>query len=195
MLLRLGAFGAIGGAALWIIGFVGASIGVGFAPGWLGLITLGTIGLLMALVGLSAFQAHREPRLAWAAFAIPATGTLISLVGIFGMFIMPDSDTAYLGSFTPWEVWAIGALGTLVGCVLFGAATLRASVLSRWAAGGLAGSSAAILLLATGLFGRTGTGGPGTVYFLGALLTFGASWGLLGISALRRGPIRAIAAA
>jgi len=192
-MLRLGGYGAIAGGVLWVVGWVGGSTFRGDPAGWLLLVMLGMIGLLLALIGLSAFQAREDPRLAWAAFVIPALGGIVSLVGLYGMTTMGDSDAPMIGDWDPWSIWAVGSLATLVGCVLFGAATLRASVLSRRGAGGLVASSAALAFIAAGTAGGTESNPAGAFLLLFVLLGFAASWVALGASALRRGPIRAIA--
>jgi hypothetical protein len=190
-MLRIGGTGALTGGTLWVSGFIGASVIRDDSVPWILLITLGTAGILLALVGLSAFQAHRSPRLAWAAFLIPGLGSLISIVGLIGMMSVTDSDGPYLASFSAWAVWAIGSFGTLIGCVLFGLATYRAAVLSRAGALGLSVSSVVVAITATGM-----TDHPyGQILLASSLLAFAGSWALLGVSALRRGPIRAIAAA
>ena len=81
MMLRLGGFGAIAGGTLWFLGLAVASQPGGDDTAWLALVALGTVGLLLALIGLSAFQAHSDPILTWAAFAIPGLGTLLSVIG------------------------------------------------------------------------------------------------------------------
>jgi hypothetical protein len=191
MLLRLGGYGAIAGGALWVTGFAGASTTRETLP-WMAMVLLGTIGFLVALVGLSAFQARSHARLAWAAFAIPAAGTVISLVGLYGMATMPNTDAPMLGGLGAWAIWALGSVATLIGCLLFGAATFRAGVLSRAGAAGLTTSSLFMFVLAMGLGGSNGPNGPGAVALVALLAAFGISWIVLGVSALRQGPIRAI---
>jgi hypothetical protein len=192
-MLRIGGAGALSGGTLWVGGFLGANLIRGDAFPWFVLIVVGTAGILLALVGLSAFQAHRSPVLAWAAFLIPGVGSTVSLIGLLGMLSMPDSDAPMIAGLSSWNVWALGSLATLVGCILFALATYQANVLSRAGARGLAISSAITLLLAMGLAGPAD--GIGAVLLVGSLLVFAGSWLLLGVSALRRGPIRAITTA
>jgi hypothetical protein len=162
---------------------------------WLALLALGTVGLLLALIGLSAFQAHSDPILAWAAFAIPGLGTLVSVVGLTVMAFGPGDDPLVLGSFSAWSVWILGLLGTMVGSIIFAVASIRAAVFSRRAAIALAVSSASVLLFVFGAMG-TNTQEPLMQLVLAVVLgSFAASWMALGIMALRTGPIRAIAPA
>lgn len=199
LMLRIGGYGAIAGGTAWVLGFVGASLTSGTDDQrsfpWVLLLTFGTAAILMALIGLSAFQARQSPRLSWAAFAIPAIGTVISLVGLLGMAVRPNSDAGFILGLNAWSVWALGCMATIVGCLLFAAATIRASVLSRAGAIGLLVSSGLVLLLAAGLLGPTIPESSGTIVLLGSLLGFAGSWITLGRSALRSGPIRAITAA
>lgn len=195
VLLRIGGFGAIFGAAAWFIGLAAAS-GIAADEGgrlWVGVMVVGSIGLLVALIGLSAFQGHRQPRLAWVAFAVPAIATTASTVGAAGMLVLPE-DGMLFGTWSPWGVWILGLLGTFLGSILFAVATYRANVLSRRAATALGTTGAFAVFLA--LFVATGPGASDiwalTATCIGA---FAASWMWLGVSALRRGPIRAIAPA
>jgi hypothetical protein len=161
----------------------------------LALVALGTLGLLLALIGLSAFQAHSDPILAWAAFAIPGIGTLVSVIGVTVMVLGPGEDPLVLGSFSAWSVWIIGLFGTLIGSIIFAVATIRAAVLSRRAAIALAVSSAIVLVFMFGLAGTNAQGTAMEVLYAVFLGSFAASWIALGVMALRRGPIRAIAPA
>jgi hypothetical protein len=194
VLLRIGGVGAIVGAILWVLGLVLAS---GFGDQVDGtfavsLMVIGTLGLLLALVGLSAFQGHRDPRLAWPAFGVPALGTLVSLVGIAG-FARPEGEAGFIGDLTPWWVWMLGVITMLIGSVLFAVATIRAAVLSRAGAIVLGLASAAALVLGSGLFGIEVSGVEPSFLMPAILVAFAAGWVALGVSALRRGPIRTIA--
>jgi hypothetical protein len=186
-MLRIGGVGAIVGPALTFVGIAGASASgeEGGATPWMLLVVLGTLALLLALAGLSGFQAHREPRLAWAAFGIPAFGALMSLVGLSGMA---------QGTEVGWSIWALGMLMTVVGSVLFAVATIRAAVFSRGASIALAASSVIVILVVSGV--ASGMGEETTVLRTAlAIGAWAASWIALGISALRRGPIRTLASA
>ena len=191
MMLRLGGSGAIFGGVLWFLGVAVASQPGGDDTVWLALVALGTVGLLLALIGLSAFQAHKDPILAWAAFAIPGLGTLVSMVGITVMVLGPGDDPLVLGGMSAWSVWALGLVGTFVGSIIFAVATIRAAVFSRRAAIALAVSSATVLPVMFGLMGTNTQGLLMQVMLAAVLGSFAASWIALGIMALRRGPIRA----
>jgi hypothetical protein len=196
VMLRIGGFGAVAGGALWFAGLAAASL-LGGDRAWMAVVGLGTLGLLVALVGLSAFQAYRDTALAWAAFAIPAIGSLASVTGLAAMALSPSEDPLVLGSMSAWSVWIVGLLAMVIGSILFAAVTIRAAVLSRRAAQALAISAAVVLLVALGGLG-TGTDadtGIGQVLVAASLGSFASSWIALGIMALRRGPIRAIAPA
>ena len=195
MMLRIGGFGAIAGGALWFLGLAVASLPGGDDTAWLALMALGTFGLLLALIGLSAFQAHSDPILTWAAFAIPGVGTLVSVIGITVMVLGPGEDPLVLGSFSAWSVWITGLFGTLIGSIVFAVATIRAAVFSRRAAIALAVSSATVLLFMLGLMGANAQGTGMELLYAVFLGSFAASWIALGVMALRRGPIRAVAPA
>ena len=193
MLLKMGGIGAVIGGAAWFVGIAGASAAGGRGP-WLGVMMIGNFGLLLALVGLSAFQSHRNPVLAWAAFAMPAIGTALALIGSAGLAVQPAGGP-FLATWAPWDIWIVGLLGTIAGSALFAFATIRAGVLSRRAAQALAGSAVVVTtigLLSVGLTEAAPLAPIGAVLGLAA---FAASWLWLGISALRRGYIRAVAPA
>lgn len=193
MLLRIGGFAGITGGILWFVGMATTSAGFGPRPLWFACLILGTLGILVALAGLSAFQAHRQPRLAWAAFAIPGLGTILSTFGLAFSILQPG-DGPIVAGWSSWGIWALGLFTTVVGSLLFAVATVRAAVLSTRAATALAISAVVILFFAFGL------GGEGSAQFETALLaamlgSFAGSWAWLGASALRRGPIRAVVTA
>lgn len=191
VMLRIGGLGAVGGGILLFLGMAAASSLDGSDAPWIAVAALGTLGILAALIGLSAFQAYRDPKLAWAAFAIPGIGTLVSVIGMSGMALMGDTDAPFIGSWTPWSIWMFGFITTLLGSILFGIATVRAAVLSRRAAQALAWSAAGIILLAGAGFDAGASTATGLVVAVG-LGAFSVSWVALGASALRRGPIVAI---
>ena len=194
-MLRIGGVGAVAGGTLWVVGFVAGSVLGAETPFWGLMLLAGTACILLALVGLSAFQARNDARLAWAAVLIPGLGAAASMVGTVGMLTMADTDAPMLAGLSSWSVWALGTLATLVGCVLFGLSTYRAGVLSRPGAIGLVVSPAVILLMGLGLGGNGAPTGVAAWAFVASLMVFAGSWVLLGVSALRRGPIRAIATA
>lgn len=194
-MLRIGGVGAIVGGAFWVVGFIVSSQNSeGDASGWLALMAAGTVALLLAVVGLSAFQAHRNPRLAWAAFLIPAAGLLITFAGLIGSFVGP-SDSPIIAGWSWWSIWVVGLVGTVVGSVLFAVATVQAAVLSRRGGVALAASSVLFLLIAMLGWGAPTMEPLAQLLFGGSVVAFGGSWAWLGLSALRRGPIRAVAPA
>ena len=193
-MLRLGGYGAVIGGITWWLGIALASATVGAEGAGMLLFVVGSLGILLALVGLSAFQARSAPRLTWAAFVIPAAGTVISLVGAVGL-ALPSGPQLAGSSWSPWAVWMIGLLGTLIGSALFALATIRANVLSRSAAAALAAASIAVLLLGLGLAGSGEPTDFSRALTAIGLFAFGGSWARLGMVALHRGPIRAIAPA
>ena len=194
MLLRIGGLGAVLGGVAWFLGIaISSGIGGEAARPWVGVMLLGTIGLLVALVGLSAFQGHRHPNLAWIAVVIPGLGAAIASIGIAGMLVLPE-NALVLGMWSPWGMWIMGMFANLVGSIFFAVATYQARVLSRRAALSLGLSSVAALFVAFGSFGE-GTADGLLILMVGSIGAFAASWVWLGISALRRGPIRAVARA
>jgi len=192
-MLRVGGFGAIAGGILWAGAFIGGTASAGeSSPVWFGLFAVGCVAILVALVGLSAFQARTEPKLAWAAFLVPAAGLLLSLMGIYGLFALPE-DLPMVGGLAPWSVWILGFFSTALGSVLFAIATFRARVLTRWGAVALAVSAVAFAVI--GLLGMGFIPALSEKLFAVTIVAFGGSWVWLGASALRRGPIRSIAPA
>jgi len=190
-MLRLGGIGAVVGGALWTIGFLGGNADSANVEIWNSIAATGSLAILLALVGLSAFQARRSPRLAWAAFVIPAAGTLVSVVGMFGMATQPEDAPMVLG-FAPWEIWAVGLLALVIGSILFAVATIQAEVLSRAAAIALAVTAGAFVVLGLFGFGNSESQGGGDLVIAATVIAFGGSWAWLGVSALRRGPIQAV---
>jgi hypothetical protein len=175
MSLRIGGFAAILGAALWPVGFF-------FTAGDRGdigpidpvvarlLLITGSLALLVALAGLSAFQARTHPGFAWAAFVIPAVGTIASMVGIVGFQLSEDYFLA----------WALGTITLFVGSGLFAIATYRTAALSRGAAVLLGVGS-----VLTMIFGMSGGGNPSPALMVAALSCFGLGWFALGVQAIR----------
>ena len=153
MSLRVGGTAAIVGAVLFpaglLISFLDESDDL--FPG-AGLILAGTAAILVALIGLSSFQARQHPRLIWAAFALPALGTVMSCLGLVGMALVGDDEL--VAGMSPWSIWMLGLLATIVGSALFALATYHTRALPRVAAGALATGSAVLLFV--GLFGSTG---------------------------------------
>jgi len=109
--------------------------------------------------------------------------------------LLGGDEPLVLGSIDAWAVRAIGLLGTVVGSIIFAIATIRAAVFSRRAAIALAVSSVIVVLVASGTSGIDQQTPVGQLLIAVTVGSFAASWVALGIMALRRGPIRAIAPA
>lgn len=192
MSLRIGGYAAIAGGVLWFIGLALASAFQDNGALFVLVLGAGTLALLIALVGLSAFQARLYPRLAWAAFILPAVGAIASIIGIAGMAMFGDHP--FVGDLSAWYVWSFGTLALLAGSALFALATLRARALSRRGAAMLAVSSVVVvpIILGVGVFG--GVLPEAAAPFLTALaaLAFAGGWVALGVSALRMDHIRQV---
>jgi hypothetical protein len=178
MSLRIGGIAALVGAGLaaatLIVGTGLVDIQVEPAVG-MAIMTLGLIAMLIALVGLSAFQARSHPRLAWAAFAVPALGLVASLVGIAGLGL--DEDNA-------WWVWFAGIVTFLIGSALFALATFRTRALSRRASAVLGVGS--ILPFLGFVAPVTGVlSGTEALFQLAGLAVFALGWAALGLEAVR----------
>jgi len=177
MSLRIGGLAAVLGAALWPAGFFAINNG-GLGPlgpidpvvARLVLIT-GSLALLVALAGLSAFQARTHPGFAWAAFALPAFGTIAFVVGIVALELLGEDY---------WMVWFLGVFATFVGSILFAIVTYRTAALSRGGAA-LLGVGTALTII----FGMSGGENPSPVLMAVALSLFGLGWFALGVQAIR----------
>jgi hypothetical protein len=138
---------------------------------------------LIGLVGLSAYAARSHPLVVWAAFAIPAMGSIISIVGLIGMGLL--GDRPFLWADSPWAVWIVGLGTMLIGSFLFALATIRTTTLSRSAGITLAVGSAAVLFaILVGFMGLVAV--DGVLLMLPAVLIFSGGWIWLGIDAIRR---------
>jgi len=172
MSLRLGGLAAIVGAPLWTAAFVIINDGLESAdvraPALM--LVAGSLGLLVALAGLSAFQARVAPALSWAAFALPALGTVAVAIGTVGVVF---------GTADFWGAFFLGLVAFFVGSSLFAIATYRTGVLSRRAA--LLLAIAPIPLIAGG-----SGGGFRDVLILGGLFCFTLAWMALGVLAVRQ---------
>ncbi len=170
MSLRIGGLAAILGAPLWTGGFVISNGVFGNVDVSVGAATLvaGSLALLVALAGLSAFQARVQPVLSWAAFALPAVGTIALTAGAFCVALGGEVTDAFF----------FGLLAFFVGSLLFAIATYRTAVLSR--------PAAALLGVAPVLAFVGGAGGGlRDILILAALSCFTLAWVALGVQALR----------
>jgi hypothetical protein len=171
MSLRIGGIAALIGAPLWAAGFVVSSGTAGNfeARAAALLLTVGSLGLLIALVGLSAFQARVHPLLSWAAFALPALGTIGLILG---------ASTAALGRDEFTDAFFGGLLTFFLGSMLFATATFFTGVFSRVASVLL--GAATLLALAGG-----GEDGPRVIFTIASLISFTVGWVVLGVQAVR----------
>ena len=171
MSLRIGGLAAIIGAPLWTAAFflINERIDNADVRAAAVMLLAGSLGLLVALAGLSAFQARVAPALSWAAFVLPAFGTVAAAIGTVGI-VFGTSDV--------WWVFFMGLIAFFVGSSLFAIATYRTGVLSRPAA--LLLAIAPIPLLAGG-----SGGGFRDVLILAGLACFTLGWMTLGVLAVR----------
>jgi hypothetical protein len=180
---RIGGWAAIAGGVIWLlVFFLSVALSEAGAVG-VALLFIGTVLLLVALVGLSAFQAHRHPRLVWAAFIVPAVGALVSIVGVIGMGLV--GDRPYLGAPSSWHVWVLGVLAMLVGSGLFAIATWRVDALPRTGAVVLGVGAVTVIPVLAGVTGGSLSDGVGQVLSVLAMSAFGGGWIVLGIGAIR----------
>jgi hypothetical protein len=184
MSLRLGGAAAIVGAVLFPTGLIVSSASGDPFPG-APLMLAGTAAFLLALIGLSSFQARQHPRLIWAAFALPALGTVMSSTGLIAMAAL--GDRPFVAGLSPWGIWALGVIATVIGSALFALATYRTRALPRFGAGSLAIGSGILLLVllvgATGVVAGTDSMAPGLI--VAGLIAFSIGWIALGLAAIR----------
>ena len=136
-LIRWGAVGALLAGIAWLaLGLIPLVIlgqvalyfgGVATAEDYLLeiLFSIATLGMLAGIVGLHAREAPNYGRLGTAGF-------FAAFVGVF--FLLASTVASLLaesGDVLDW-FFVLGFVGTLVGFVLLGTATLRARVLPRW---------------------------------------------------------------
>ena len=179
---RIGGWAAIGGGTLWLIVALSQIQGSGDGGPLADLVLLGaSMFVLIALAGLSAFQARRHPRLVWAAFAIPAVGSLASIGGLALHAVVGDAP--FIFGLSTWYLWMTGVLAMMFGSALFAAATWRLRTLSRAASVLLFVGSVLIVPALLGLIGFDSI--PVGPLLLAALAMFGAGWIATGSSALR----------
>lgn len=181
---RIGGWAAIVGGTLWLIVALGQVQGSGDGGPLVGLVLLGaSMFVLIALAGLSAFQARRHPRLVWAAFAIPAVGSLASIAGLVGHAIVGDAP--FIFGLSTWYLWMTGVLAMMFGSALFAAATWRVRTLSRAASALLFVGSVLIFPAMLGMIGLAAI--PAEIALVASLIIFATGWIATGSSALRAG--------
>lgn len=170
MSLRIGGIAAMIGAPVWTAGFV---VGSGtFLNGDIRtsaiLVVAGSLALLVALAALSAFQARVHPMLSWAAFALPAIGTIGLVFGASAVLLGRDELS---------EAFYFGLLTFFVGSLLFAIATFFTALFSRLAA--------VLLGAATVLAIAAGGEEPRMLLNVAALICFTLGWVALGVQAVR----------
>lgn len=188
MSLRIGGIAAIVTGATWGFALVASTGIIGIAGGdddqliQFAVFTLGSLALLVALIGLSAFQAREHPALIWAAFAIPAVGTVVALVGLMGMALLDDAPL--VAGMSSWYLFSFGLIAAFAGSGLFAIACYRTGSLSRMGSMLLAVGSLFLLptLVAT-------SGGdlwaPSFIMIVITVVGFSLGWIVLGVSAVR----------
>jgi hypothetical protein len=177
------------GGVLWLVGFLIAQFDGtdAYGPGQ-SLVLAGTVGLLVALAGLSAVQSRRYPRLVWAAFAVPAVGTLASILGLVGFAVAGDGP--FIAGIEAWNFWILGMMAVIGGSGLF--------ALVSWRTGALSHAGLALLGVAAGGMVAVFANAVGilpwermvSIAILGLLLSFSGGWIVLGVGAVladRRG--------
>lgn len=180
---RMGGWAAIAGGIAWLLVLCMsvASSDAGALGAVLLLVATGL--LLVALVGLSAVQAHRHPRLVWAACIVPALGALVSITGVIGMGVV--GDRPYLGAPSAWHVWFVGVLGMLVGSGLFAIATWRVGTLPRTGAAVLGVGAVTVIPVLAGVTAGSLSDDLGRMLSVLAMSAFGGGWIMLGTGSLR----------
>ena len=125
--VRWGGPAAIAAGGLFFsYGLLGWAVGKGNEPGPLDLLAvLGYVLQAVGLVGFHALQGTNYGRIGRAGLY-----TTLGAIALWVLLILA-SLVGGAGGGLGWLV-AVGVLGTLVGLVLYGAATLQARVLPRW---------------------------------------------------------------
>ena len=184
MTLRIGGVAAIVGGALWLVSLAGASViqGADGQP-WQALFMVALFALLVAMVGLSGYQGRNQPGLVWAAVAIPIVGAAISAVGMIGMATVGDGR--FLFGVSPWEIWALGTAGMIIGSGLFALASLRIRGVSRIGSSLLVIGAAAAVLTLLGLASPSGAAEISSLIGVLGIGAFAGGWVWLGIGAIR----------
>ena len=175
---EIGGIAAIVGGALWAVGILLASEAFvrldRTAPATV--LLIGTAAMLVGLAGLSAFQARTDPKLAWAAFLVPAAGMAMIVIGF----------SEVLNGIS-WEVFMVGTVTTWIGFILFAIVTYQTAVLSREAAALVgAGITVPVLIAAVATaIGIEVAGAGGIAILIIAAASTLVGWFALGIQAIR----------
>jgi hypothetical protein len=116
----------VGGVVWVLVGFLDATTGPFIPPGSVApmLLIVALLLLALGLVGLHALQGENYGRIGLAGLY---TALAAIAAQVLGWFVLLAGSTA-LG----WLVSPVGPLATLVGLVLYGAATVQARVLPAW---------------------------------------------------------------
>ena len=125
-LVRWCGLAAIGAGVLFVLYFLlGLAMGKGDEPGALDILPLaGYVLEVVGLLGFHALQGRNYGRIRRAGLYT----TIASIV----LWECPILASLLGGDVGLGRLVAVGVLGTLVGLVLYGAATLQARVLPRW---------------------------------------------------------------
>ncbi len=125
-LIRWGGLAGMGGGVLFIVySLLGAVTGKGDEPGPLDLLAIvAYVLLVVGLVGFHALQQRSYGRIGRAGLYTTIAAFVLWEILLLGGLLGG-------GEGLEWLV-VVGVLGTLVGEVLYGAATLQARVLPRW---------------------------------------------------------------
>ena len=181
---RNGGVAAIIGGAFWLISLAGSSATQPQdGQPWVTLFVVALIALVVAVVALSAHQGRRQPGLMWLAVALPIIGAAVSGAGLLGMALIRGDDT--IAGISPWNVWALGIMTTLIGSGLFAIASLRIRTLSRGGSALLAVGALAAVPALMGIAFAEILGEAGSVLGILGIFAFAAGWIWLGVSAIR----------
>jgi hypothetical protein len=184
MTLRNGGIAAIVGGGLFLISLAGASATNSESKQlWLALFAVSLGALVVAIIGLSAEQGRRQPSLMWAAVAVPVIGAAISVLGLIGMATVGDNP--FIAGVSPWNIWALGTLLTIIGSGLFALASLRVRTTSRLGSALLAVGAAIAIPFLMGIAFVELFGDAGSIVGLLGIVAFAVGWIWLGISAIR----------
>jgi hypothetical protein len=188
---RISGYAAIaGGTIALLMGVMSFAVGPTDSSLAFYVFPIAALALLVAVIGLSAAQGRRLPALTWLAAILPAAGLLASIAGFLAGAAFDDRPI--VGDVTAWGLMFLGVTGTIVGSILFAAATLVVGVLSRGAAVTILAGS--LVLALVGLPIAFGAFDPGPSSALQAVLftagvAFCLGWMWLGYAAAFPRPV------